>query len=142
MNDSSKDDFNQNAEHEGDESHNEKTYSDIEARQALDNYQKVAEPEGPDEKFMRKLENEYLARKQEKEVYQGMQNRNLKMGIEIGIHHTDSHGKVTGNQEKGMQELRDTIMDEAKKYYKDNYSLGKNFDDKSRDKGNEMEMDI
>lgn len=139
--DSSQGNFNTNAGHEKSDSGKEKSYTDVEARQTLDNYQKLAEPEGPDEKYMKQLEQEYLRKKDKQAAYLAFQNKHLKDGIEIGIHTEDQRPNVKEGHDQTEQKMRDDIMKEAKERYKANYSLGKNFDSKSRDKGDDMEME-
>lgn len=134
---SSKDSFNQNTTLKS--ALEEKGKTDIEARTLLNNYQKVAEDQSKDQKFMEQLENRYLNTRGENHATQGVQLGNLEHSARNGLQRSEDRQKVIGNLQISLQTARDKIMHEAKEHYHANYSLTKNFDEKSKDKDVDLE---
>lgn len=80
-----------------------------------------------------KYRNNYLNTKSKQEVKEGIQLKNLKDGVNIGLHPEEGKNAVIKTHDHQRKEIRKTSWKEVKNYYKKHYSLEKKFNDKARD---------
>ena len=104
-------------------------HSDSEVRNALQNYQKLAEPGGRDEKFMKEIEDKYLNAVSDHNTNTAVQGVNFEAGLRSGIHQEQNRAAVQENLSRSIQDVRNSIATEAKEHYHVNYSLSKSFNE-------------
>ena len=83
---------------------------------------------------MDKYRNNYMDEKSKQESKEGMQLKHFKDGVNIGVHPKEGKEAVVNTHDKQREAIRKTSWKETKSYYKNNYSLEKNFNEKTRGK--------
>lgn len=84
---------------------------------------------------MDKYRNNYMDAKSKQESKEGVQKKHFKDGLQKG-HYTEKDIRgMESNHAIQQEAIRKTSWKEAKTYYKNNYSLEKNFNEKSKGKG-------
>lgn len=81
-----------------------------------------------------KYRNNYLDTKQKQEVRDGVQNHQFTQAVHTGFQSEKNRKGMEQNQQLGHERSRKEAWKEVKNYYKGNYSVAKNFNEKAPDK--------
>lgn len=71
---------------------------------------------------------------------QAMQSKHFKDGMDIGIHSKSDRARMENNKAQETEAITRTFLNNLKTHYHQNYSLRKEFKDKVRDKGKNMDI--
>ncbi len=110
-----------------------KGLSDGEVQKQMGNYAAVAKTT-VDKSKMNELKDKYRQESSRMMNSSGARLRHFDEGKKAGLHSNMTREQFIQNEKSMDQKFRDTKLNNAKQYYRNNYSLTKEFDEKSKER--------